>query len=144
LIQNNKNRHSERPYSKIQELLQQSRTLDDQSAGTANDKRWMICAHYLLARLYTTCPMAELHSVTKAIEHGTSACELSGWGEPICLDALAGAYGEAGRFDLAVKKELVDKARQASSRAMERIFVAHSLRARSEGLKQEKPPTITD
>jgi len=79
--------------------------LDDQSAGTAPDKRWTICAHYLLARLYATCPMPELHDVTKAVEHGTSACEWSGWTEPICLDALAAAWAEAGRFDLAIRRQ---------------------------------------
>ncbi len=81
------------------------RLLEDQSVGIADDKRWKICAHYLLARLYATCPKAELHNATKAVEHGTSACEMSGWAEPICLDALAAAYAEAGRFDLAVQQQ---------------------------------------
>lgn len=48
--------------------------------------------------------MPEFHSATKAIEHGTAACELSGWAEPFCLDAPA-AHAEAGRFDLAVQRQ---------------------------------------
>jgi len=79
------------------------RLLEEPNTGTAENKLWPIRAHYLLARLYATCPMAELHNVTKAIEHGTKACELSGWAEPICLDGLAAAYAKAGRFDLAVR-----------------------------------------
>ena len=48
------------------------------------------------------------------------------------------------KFYLAVKNDLLDKARQASSKAMGRIFVAHLLRTPSEGPEQEKPPTIND
>jgi hypothetical protein len=100
------------------------RLLEDQSTGIAKDKRWMICAHYLLARLYTTCPRPELHNVAKAIEHGTSACELSGWAEPICLDALAAAYAEAGRFDLAVQRQEEAIVRLSGVKArMRRVFV---------------------
>jgi hypothetical protein len=47
----------------------------------------------------------EIGNITKAIEHGTLACELSGWAEPICLDALAAAYAEAGRFDMAIRRQ---------------------------------------
>jgi hypothetical protein len=54
------------------------------------------------------------------------------------------SFETARRFCLAVKKDLVDKARQASSRAMERIFVAHLLLAPSESPEREKPPTIND
>jgi hypothetical protein len=70
-----------------------------------NDKRWAICAHYLLARLYATCPTVELHNLSKALEHATSACELSGWTEPICLAALAAVHAEAGRFDDAIRRQ---------------------------------------
>lgn len=48
------------------------------------------------------------------------------------------------KFYLAVKNDLLDKARQASSKAMGRIFVAHLLRTPSDGPEQEKPPTIND
>jgi tetratricopeptide (TPR) repeat protein len=81
------------------------RLLEEPNTGTAKDKLWPICAHTLLAKLYTTCPAAEIHNVTKAMEHGTTACELSGWAEPICLDALAAACAEAGRFDMAVQRQ---------------------------------------
>jgi hypothetical protein len=54
------------------------------------------------------------------------------------------SFETARRFCLAVKKDLVDKARQASSRAMERIFVAHLLLAPSESPEREEPPTIND
>jgi hypothetical protein len=49
--------------------------------------------------------VTELHDAAKAVEHGTSACELSGWAEPICLDVLAAAYAEAGRFNEAVQRQ---------------------------------------
>jgi len=62
------------------------------------------------------------------------------------LTQMAGhaSFETTRRFYLAVKKDLVDRARQASSKAMGRIFVAHLLRAPSEGHEQEKPPTIND
>jgi serine/threonine protein kinase len=81
------------------------RLLEEPNAGTAKNKLRPICVHYLLGKLYAACPMAELHNVTKAIEHGTKACELNGWAEPLCLDGLAAAYAEAGRFDLAVRRQ---------------------------------------
>jgi tetratricopeptide (TPR) repeat protein len=100
------------------------RLLEDQGTGMANEKRWMICAHYLLARLYATCPVAELHNVAKAIEHGTSACRLGGWAEPICLDALAAAYAEAGRFDLAGQRQKEAIGRLSGVKArMRTVFV---------------------
>jgi len=100
------------------------RVLDDPSDGTATDKRWAVCAHYLLSRLYTACPMTELHDVAKAIEHGTAACELSGWAEPICLDALVAAYAEAGRFDEAVQrqKEAIKRLSGIKGQLMKAVF----------------------
>jgi hypothetical protein len=55
--------------------------------------------------------VAELHNAAQAIEHGTAACALSGWAEPICLDALAAACVEAGRWDEAVRwqKEAIER-----------------------------------
>jgi len=81
------------------------RVLDDPTEKIANDKRWVICAHHLLARLYATCPTVELHNLSKALEHATSACELSGWTEPICLATLGAVHAEAGRFDEAVRRQ---------------------------------------
>jgi serine/threonine protein kinase len=110
------------------------RLLEDQNAGTARDKLWTTCAHYLLARLYATCPMAELHNVTKAIEHGTSACELSGWVEPICLDALAAAWAEAGRFDLAVRRQKEAIERLSGDKALMRTIFVNRLTMYERGL----------
>jgi serine/threonine protein kinase len=93
------------------------RLLENQGAGSAPDRRWRICAHYLLARLYTTCPVAELHNVTKAIEHGETACELSGGAEPLCLDALAAACAEAGQLELAVQRQREALARLSGTKA---------------------------
>lgn len=60
------------------------------------------------------------------------------------LTQMAGhaSFETTRRFYLAVKEDLVNKARQASSKAMDRIFVAHLLRAPSDGHEQERPPTV--
>jgi hypothetical protein len=82
------------------------RTLDNRRASATDSGRWKTCAHYLLARLYATCPAPELSSIAKAIEHATAACdEPSGRANPVCLDALAAAYARAGQFDLAVRRQ---------------------------------------
>ncbi len=103
------------------------RLLEDQSAGVAPDRRWTICVHWLLARLYATCPAAEIHNVAKAIEHGTVACELSGWAEPICLDALAAACAEAGRFEPAVQRQKEAMERLSGTRACLATIFANRL-----------------
>jgi tetratricopeptide (TPR) repeat protein len=41
----------------------------------------------------------------KALHHATRACELTGWNDYSCLDALAAAYAELGDFPGAVKWE---------------------------------------
>jgi tetratricopeptide (TPR) repeat protein len=110
------------------------RLLEDQNSGTAKNKLWPTCAHYLLARLYATCPMAELHNVTKAIEHGTTACELSGWAEPICLDAIAAAWAEAGRFDLAVHRQKEAIERLSGNKALMRTIFVNRLTMYERGL----------
>jgi serine/threonine protein kinase len=110
------------------------RLLDNETTEIPKDKRWMISAHYLLARLYATCPVAELHNTTKAIEHGTTACELSGWAESICLDALAAAYAEAGRFDLAVQRQKEAIERLSGVKAWMRTVFASRLTMYEHGL----------
>jgi len=78
--------------------------------------------------------MAELHNVTKAIEHGTTACELSGWAEPICLDGLAAAYAEAGRFDLAVRRQKEAIERLSGNKALMRTIFVNRLTMYERGL----------
>jgi hypothetical protein len=110
--------------------------LQDWSAGIANDKRRKICAHYLLSKLYATCPKAELRNATKAVEHGTSACELSGWAEPICLDVLAAAYAEAGRFDLAVQRQKEAIVRLSAGRTVMRTAFVNRLTMYENGIAE--------
>jgi serine/threonine protein kinase len=110
------------------------RLLEDPSAGIARDNLGPICAHYLLAKLYATCPEAELRKVAQAIEHGTSACELSGWAEPICLDALAAAYAEAGRFDLAVQRQKEAIVHLSGNKAVMRMAFVNRLTTYEHGV----------
>ncbi len=112
------------------------RLLEEPDAGIAKAKLWPICAHYLLARLYATCPTPELHNVTKAIEHGTKACELSGWGEPICLDGLAAAYAKAGRFDLAVRRQKEATERLSGYKEVMRTIFVNRLTTYERGLAE--------
>jgi tetratricopeptide (TPR) repeat protein len=60
-------------------------------------------AHGWLAWLLATCPDDKARDGKRAVEYATAACEQTGWNDPLCLDTLAAAYAEAGRFDEAVR-----------------------------------------
>jgi Flp pilus assembly protein TadD len=62
----------------------------------------------------------------QAVEHATTACELTGWTNPYCLDTLAVAYAEVGDYDQAVeyqKKALAfpDFEKEYGARAREQL-----------------------
>lgn len=59
--------------------------------------------HSQLAWVWATCPEAAVRDGPRAVEHATKACELTEWQKAFCLDALAAACAEAGRFDEAVR-----------------------------------------
>jgi serine/threonine-protein kinase len=56
-----------------------------------------------LARLLATCPNDKVRDGKRAVEYATTACERTEWKDPLCVDTLAAAYAEAGRFDEAVR-----------------------------------------
>ncbi len=56
-----------------------------------------------LAWFYATCPKDEVRNGAKAMELAEKACELSQWNDPPCIDTLAAAYAESGKWDEAVK-----------------------------------------
>jgi len=55
-----------------------------------------------LARLLATCPEGPLRNGARAIALAEQAWRMTGSRDPDCLDTLAAAYAEAGRFDEAV------------------------------------------
>ena len=55
------------------------------------------------AWLLATCPDAKLRDGAKAIELATRACLLTNWRFAECMETLAAANAEAGKFDDAVK-----------------------------------------
>jgi tetratricopeptide (TPR) repeat protein len=56
-----------------------------------------------LARLLATCPDDKARDGKRAVEYATTACEQTGWKDPVCLDTLAAAYAEVGQFEEAVR-----------------------------------------
>ena len=60
-------------------------------------------AHGWLAWLLATCPHDKDRDGKRAVEYATTACQQTDWNDPLCLDTLAAAYAEAGRFDEAVR-----------------------------------------
>ena len=59
--------------------------------------------HNGLAWLLATCPEGRFRDGPGAIQHATTACELTKWHDSCWLDTLAAAYAEAGKFDKAVE-----------------------------------------
>lgn len=60
-------------------------------------------SHNKLAWLLATCPEPKWRDGKKALEHATTACQLTNWKDSICLESLAAAHAELGQFDEAVK-----------------------------------------
>lgn len=57
----------------------------------------------LYAWMLATSPSDTLRNGRRAIEFATTACELTDYADPSCLDTLAAAYAEAGNFAEAIK-----------------------------------------
>jgi tetratricopeptide (TPR) repeat protein len=56
-----------------------------------------------LSWLLATCPERIFRDGDRAVREGTSACELTHWMDPECLNSLAAAYAESGDYESAVK-----------------------------------------
>src|SRR5262249_44524017 len=56
-----------------------------------------------LAWILATCPVDSLRNGKRAIELATRACEKTEWKASFCLDTLAAAFAEIGRFADAIK-----------------------------------------
>ena len=59
--------------------------------------------HREVAWLLATCDRDADRDGRRALQEATTACELTKWADPVCLDALAAACAEVGDFDAAVK-----------------------------------------
>jgi tetratricopeptide (TPR) repeat protein len=61
--------------------------------------------HCQLAWIWATCSDPKCRNGARAVAAATKACELTEWKKPHCLDALAAALAETGRFDEAVERQ---------------------------------------
>ena len=89
-----------------------------------------------LAWTYATHPDAAIRDGARAVALAEHACSLTGDRDVVCLDTLAAAYAEAGRFDDAVRV-----ARRAVNLATEagRSDLATALRQRLDRYQQKLP-----
>jgi serine/threonine-protein kinase len=88
-----------------------------------------------LAWVWATCPRADLRNGSVALEYATTACRLSDWADPLCLDSFAAAYATLGDFDQAVRWQR--KALEASDDLTE--AVREELRARLKLYENHQP-----
>jgi tetratricopeptide (TPR) repeat protein len=105
----------------IADHLEASR-LDEGNANT----------HAALAWIWATCPDAALRDGARAVAAAENACALGGWKSAYCLDVLAAARAECGRFDEAVRR-----AQQAVELALEAERPAY--REHLEAFRQGRP-----
>ena len=88
-----------------------------------------------LAWVWATCPRADLRNGGVALEYATTACRLSEWADPLCLDTFAAAYATLGDFDQAVRWQR--KALEASTDLPE--ATREELRARLKLYENHQP-----
>jgi tetratricopeptide (TPR) repeat protein len=69
--------------------------------------------HQRLARLLATCPDERVRDGLKAVEYAGRACQLTRWQDAWCLDTLAAALAEVGKFEDAARAQ--QKALETSS-----------------------------
>jgi tetratricopeptide (TPR) repeat protein len=93
------------PHNLGQVLQQQGRYAEAEQAYLRAIKRPpdYVPAYDSLARLLATYPDDRARDGKRAAEYATTACERTGWKDPLCLDTLAAAYAEAGQFEAAVR-----------------------------------------
>ncbi len=78
--------------------------------------------HSDLAWIWATCPNEGVRDGKRALESARKACELTDWKKAECLDALAAAHAESGRFEEAVQwaERALELAREGDRAAYER------------------------
>jgi tetratricopeptide (TPR) repeat protein len=94
--------------------------------------------YQMLAWLFATCKDARLRDGKKAVDNARKACDLSSWQDAGCLETLAAAYAETGRFAEAIKwqKKAIERLENAPTSNATSLNAA---RARLELYKQSKP-----
>lgn len=65
---------------------------------------WNVTAVNDLAWIYATCPAAEFRNTNEALRLSRSACALTEWSNPGCLDTLAAALAANGSFAEAIER----------------------------------------
>jgi phosphatidylglycerol:prolipoprotein diacylglycerol transferase len=80
--------YAKRNYANAVADYERAITLDAEHDRAYRDLAWILA----------TCPDAAVRDGAKAVKAAERACQLTGFGDPPALDALAAAYAEAGRF----------------------------------------------
>jgi len=99
-------------------------------------------AYRFLGWIMAACPDAKYRNGQKALEYAMTACEMTGWKDPLNLITIAAAYAEIGDFEQAVTWE--QKAIASGLKEQDLI----DSQERLELYKQKKPfriktPTMT-
>jgi tetratricopeptide (TPR) repeat protein len=100
--------------------------VDSYQPGRSADPGWVEAANRE-ARVLATHPDGRVRNGALAVRLAQQVCEASGGRDPGCLDTLAAAYAEAGRFEEAIAAAQKARALAASAGPPER---AHAVEAR--------------
>src|SRR5437588_795741 len=80
-------------YAKAVADFAQAALLDPTDTDAPNELAW----------LRATCPRVEYRQGIEAVEYAQQVCQMTDWQDAACLDTLAAAYAECGKYDEAVR-----------------------------------------
>jgi tetratricopeptide (TPR) repeat protein len=123
--------------SELEKLAKYEDSIEDYREAIRLDPKNAF-GHIGLAGVLATCPEQKYRDGKVAVEHGTTACELTEYTDSNFLMFLAAAHAEAGDSENAVKWQ--QKANELSKNPFLKVFGAAILEHYRQGKRPVRPP----